>query len=399
MDWFLLLILLPLILVPVVFLCGFAGCELPVTGTGSARPPTNLRAVPMGTFGVDLTWDEGSGTAAGTYTVSRDSVPIATDVTGTSFNDRNLVDGTTYFYQVSSKWNSDESTDQVPATTGLTTPTGLTAVPVPPTPGSTDSAIKLDWINNSVTADRIVLNYRPSGNPVFLPIPPLTPIIPPLPTGTLTHHGLNPGIFYEYQILAAADGFDENHDPLEIFSKPSSSVVAPAPALIPLVWKIAFQGVLNANLPGEQNKCVVQRLKAPLAFGGSQVKITLRGSLAGPIAIDRMTISQVAGAGDPYDSAADLVEVFGPPGVTLVANVPQTFGPTNYTLDPAKDLIVAFDIGATGAGRKGPLVGSAYFSHNAIDEAAKQDRSPAGYVKTADSLFLIEKIEVLTVGP
>jgi hypothetical protein len=403
MDWFLLLTLVPLILVPVVVLCGFAGCKATPDLTFDAEPrnPRNLTAITIGPHRVDLSWEEDPGSVASIYVVERSPsggvfAPVGGDVTATSFIDQgsSVLDGTTYLYRVSLKWDSAEVTNIATTTTKPERPTNLFANPVASTPGSTDSAIRVGWTNTASNADGFILSFHTTGGPTTQ-IDLLDPS-----QNTFTHHGLTPSDTYHYTIFAFVNAHDANNNPVRVLSDGSQPTAALAPALIPspLVWKTAFQGVLNANLPGEQNKCVVQRLKAPLAFGGSQVKITLRGSSAGPIAIDRMTISQAAGAGNLYDSAADLVEVFGPPGVTLVANVPQTFGPTNYTLDPAKDLIVAFDIGATGAGRKGPLVGSAFHSHIAIDEAGQQLRSP-GYVKTADSLFLIEKIEVLTLGP
>jgi len=75
----------------------------------------------------------------------------------------------------------------------------------------------------------------------------------------------------------------------------------------------------------------------------------------------------------------------------------------NYTLDPTKDLLVAFDISnTTGEGNlrvtaPGALTGGDTFSKPATVEASVRDRGgTTGYPNHAvDNLCLVEKIMVL----
>ena len=85
---------------------------------------------------------------------------------------------------------------------------------------------------------------------------------------------------------------------------------------------------------------------ARLTNSGTKVRITLRGPTTKNLIIDKVSISQVNATVHPWNSAADLVEVRsgGVSGVTIPANQPKTLDDTNYTLDPTKDLLIAFDI-------------------------------------------------------
>jgi hypothetical protein len=159
-------------------------------------------------------------------------------------------------------------------------------------------------------------------------------------------------------------------------------------------------GTLTTDAPGVEGFCVVQRLSQTLlAAGGTQVRILLRGSSAGSLTLDRVTISQPAdlATSDPYDAAPDLTDVITSP-VTIPPGIAKTIGPVDYALDPLKDLLVAFDISNTpgeGNARSGALTGGDTFSNPATAEAGKQDRKTGYQFVFADNLALIEKIQVL----
>jgi hypothetical protein len=169
-------------------------------------------------------------------------------------------------------------------------------------------------------------------------------------------------------------------------------------------FTVAFTGTLTDDAPDHEGFCGVQRLSRKLlTAGGTQVRIVLRGSTKGSLTLDRVTISQAAATGDPFDSAADLTDVASnviiPPNTAVI--VPPN-GPVNYTLDPTIDLIVAFDISnTTGEGNVGVAVGTLpggdAFSKPRTAEAGQRDRGgTTGYPNHAvDSLALIEKILVL----
>jgi hypothetical protein len=302
MDWFLLVFLIPLILVPIVLLCGFAGCaQIAGLGEGVDPPaaPSNLVAKAAGASRVSLSWKDNSGGTVN-FVVERTIIgpggsgslsQVGGAITGTFFTDTGLAEGTTFLYQV----KAVDSTGQFSA-------------------GS---------------------NY------------------------------------------ADATTFRTTQPP---------------------TWHTAFEVQLTTNVGGWENTCMVQRIgAAQLNFGGTKVRITLRGSTESNFVIDKVSISLAASIGEPWDSIEDPADVpaTGPPGVTLSANTATLLDPVDYILNPTKDLIIAFDINSAGGGaRKADVPGFSFFSRDNTDEATKQNRSP-GYQTRANTVYLVEKIEVL----
>src|SRR3954451_7229882 len=148
MSWFLLFLLIPLVLVPVVLLCGFAGCaEIADLGHGpgpSPAAPSNLIAKTAGASRISLSWRDNSG---GTANFVVDRTTIAPDgssslsqvggkLPGIFFVDTGLAEGTTFLYQVksvdSSGQLSSDGSNYAIATTVRTTepPTWNTAFEV-----------------------------------------------------------------------------------------------------------------------------------------------------------------------------------------------------------------------------------------------------------------------------
>lgn len=89
--------------------------------------------------------------------------------------------------------------------------------------------------------------------------------------------------------------------------------------------------------------------------------------------------------------------------MTIPPNTAVTVGPVSYTLDPLKDLLLAFDISSTpgeGNTSSGKLPGAfLYFKPPtppalATAEAGAKDRS-LNYTSVADSLNFVEIIQVL----
>jgi hypothetical protein len=156
-------------------------------------------------------------------------------------------------------------------------------------------------------------------------------------------------------------------------------------------------GTLTTDQAGNEGVCTIQRLSSTLlAAGGTQVRIVLRGSTTGSLTFDRVTISQPAATGDPYDAAPDLTDVAS--GVTIPQNTPVTVGPVNYTLDPTKDLLIAFDISNTageGNARFGALTGADTVANPQTAEAGAPDRTTGYTLVNPNTLAFIEKIEVL----
>jgi hypothetical protein len=213
-------------------------------------------------------------------------------------------------------------------------------------------------------------------------------ILDDVPSTSATDTSGLEGVTYLYRVRALLDG----------------EVSAPSDIASATTFTVAFTGTLTDDAPDHEGFCGVQRLSRKLlTAGGTQVRIVLRGATKGSLTLDRVTISQAAATGDPFDSAADLTDVASnviiPPNTAVT--VPPN-GPVNYTLDPTIDLLVAFDISnTTGEGNVGVAVGTLpggdAFSKPATAEAGRRDRGGTdGYPNHApDSLAVIEKIMVL----
>jgi hypothetical protein len=169
---------------------------------------------------------------------------------------------------------------------------------------------------------------------------------------------------------------------------------------------LCFTAALTTNQAGLEGFCIVQRIQpARLAFGGTQVFITLRGATNANLVIDRIFISQGSLGGNPYDSLAnDLTLVAN--GVTMVAGAAMPLQGVRYNLDRSVPLLVIFDINATpGNGNvryvtNVPATDAVMYFRQATAEAAVADRLPSAanpgaspYI-VSNSIYLIETIEV-----
>jgi hypothetical protein len=157
--------------------------------------------------------------------------------------------------------------------------------------------------------------------------------------------------------------------------------------------------------------CLIQRIESSqLIYGGLNVQIVLHGASAGSLSIDRVYISQPAGA-LPYGPASDLTKIYdiGDPstpmpfvlGVDEVKSLPIV----NYVLNQNQPLLIAFDLSPAMSGQvrlldlppppPGQQPGvTQYASPVAAAEAASPTRS-ANYAEFPNRLICIE---VITVG-
>jgi hypothetical protein len=415
MDWPILILGVPAILIPLVLLFGFAGCtpaaeacseesDCPA-GTacsqGACVPlaevpppplaPENLAAIALDDHSVSLTWTDADPTATD-FQIERApengdfaAIPAPADLSPTGATDASgLQAGVTFLYRVRALLGQEpsEPSDIRSATVFPAAPVNLVATPV------NIDQIDLSWDNASAIATDYILEHRVPGG-TFAEIF--------RGAGTTFSHSNDPslveGTRHEYRVFAiVVDGF-ENDVAQDV--KSAASVIASATTLAFTAAFTAPPGTLTTDAAGLEGFCVVQRLSQTLlAAGGTQVRILLRGSTTGSLTLDKVAISQVAATGDPYDAAPDLTEVAS--GVTIAPNTAVTVGPVNYTLDPT--LLVAFDISNTpGEGnlRFGGLTGADTYSKLATAEAGVQDRT-TGYPNfAADNLALIEIIQVL----
>ena len=298
MEWLILLLLVPAILLPIVLLCGFAGCYNPAPDPPSTAP-INLAATPLSLSEILLTWKSTSPIVQG--------------------------------FQI---YRAKESAN-------------------------------FELIHDQLFQDQAVQTFHDTV-------------------------GLEEGHTYLYQVTSYYS---------TSFSEPSE------PAIAELFFKTAFEVALTTDQPGLEGFCLVQRISSALLtdttffhHGSQLLKLTVRGSTVGGLTLDNIYISQVAAAGDPYDSAADLTQVAS--AVSLPANTEKILPAVNYTLDQSKDLLIAFDISPTpGQGNVrsvAPLSGADHYFRAATQQAAAPDRSPDFATGTPSGRhYLIEKIEVL----
>lgn len=142
MNWLVLILLAPLIIVPAVLLCGFAGCGLDVVGTAPlpvAQIPNDLKATAVSQTEIDLEWNDLSGGIA-TYTIFRGASDMTPDkiADGTKadpanahmeYKDKGLPPGTTFFYRAQTVLAGNVSAKSNPAASATTF-----AEPSPPPP-------------------------------------------------------------------------------------------------------------------------------------------------------------------------------------------------------------------------------------------------------------------------
>jgi hypothetical protein len=434
MDWLILILGVPAVLVPLVLLFGFAGCGQNASfctedgdcpqGTicdGDGRcvsegepfepddpdeppppppvsPPQDLNATAIDDQSVRLTWT--SNEAGATFKIERaldddlnfqEIVPSGpVSPADTTDDTPGLLEGVTFLYRVSAVVDGQTSlaSDSSSATVLPATPTGLTAT------AAGNNQIIVTWTNASTVATEFRLQERIAGTFTDIPLPVPT-------SNSFQHNNLGAGTTHEYRVFATVDGFEDSNQQ-RVDSLPSASQSATTTA----VFTTAFAPpptTLTTDETRLEGFCVVQRLRAALLTPnliGTQVRITLRGSTAANLILDNVAISQVGTTGDPYDAAPDLKLVA--TAVTIPANTSVTLPPVNYTFDSTQDLLVAFDFNSTSGGnpRFGALTGADSFGNGppagpVTAEALVQNRTTGYSDLRANNLYLIETIEVL----
>ena len=104
MEWVVLALVVPAVLIPVVLLWGFAGCDFN-PGVLIFDPPSTVQAVGTSTSSIRVTWD-GADPSATSFQLLRtkegDTDPSIIPAPASPFDDTGLEEATTYFYQVQS---------------------------------------------------------------------------------------------------------------------------------------------------------------------------------------------------------------------------------------------------------------------------------------------------------
>ena len=379
MEWFILIFLLPLIVVPIVLLCGFAGCGIDNVATKVFPPPSNLVGTAVGEKRIDLTWQDNTGGGVD-FSIERapnggSFFPIGdttSQPTKTVFTDQDplipliprLLEGTTFLYQVRVK-NSAPPSPPITQTTLPAAPSNLAAIAVD------ETQVKLSWHNNSTTARKFTLQFRATSGGLGT----WAEIFTGAET-TFTHKGLLPGTSNDYRVAAITKGFTHHFEPIDVQSVWSDTASATTGIAI-TPFKIAYdEGSLTADAPFGPNETLVQRIPAAnLQNSGARVRITLAKTTT-DLVIDKITLSQVKPGGKAYDSANDLKEVTsggGKSGVSLKAvDPPKVLDEIVYNLDQKNDLLITFHIpGDSFSCREKTVIGARMFHKPNTSEADK----------------------------
>jgi hypothetical protein len=390
MEWLLLALLAPLVLAPVVLMCGFAGCSSFGEGeTPSTPSPTSLIAERTGDRKITLRWTHPDATAK--FRLSRGassggvaSVPALQDVTGTQADDIDLPEGTTFFYQIvatdttgtviSPTFTSAEAS----ATTRPTAPSDLVATP-------SLSAVSLTWKNNSAKATRFLLE-RPGAKFEITQSGGAAPVH--------TDTTITPGTTYEYSLRAFVEGMNKGV-PERVVSEPEVKATTTTLSFKPVFPPTGGTPVALTTDQATPGFCFVQRIGTDrLGNSGNQVRVTIRGAVTGPLILSAITISHAVPTGEAWDSTAPVV-VLGA-NVTVPAGVPVTLPPVAFALDKTKPLLIAFDVSPTpgqGNVRYGPLVDAQTKMYVKPATQQAKDANRTSDFQPSNNLYLIEKIE------
>lgn len=396
MDWFILICLVPLTIIPVVLLGGFAGCSsFSADDVPLPDVPTNLQVKSLGPLSVVLTWQHTPPNMASFKVLRAKSGDTATQIDTTLaselfYTDSNqkpgLVEGTNFIYEVSASSNGSDSAPSPPATvtTLPNTPIGLAATPVD------GNVLLLSWKNNSKTANRFKLEHRSPANSgayasIYAGVNLSFPHTLPPAVGSDTH---------EYRVSSILNGWNN----VDVFSLPSVAIQPARP-----VWLTAFgpAGLNDNDGTNINNHTLVQKINSILlSHGGNKVRLTLRGATNGTTVITQVSLSQVAklgAVGNPtphaWDSGDDIKTLLASgASVTLNQNL-LTLNVVDYKLDPSQDLLVSFDIGTGHAVRKAMTGPTFYNSNNKVTEAGTERRTD--YNTKMNFVYFVEQIEVL----
>ena len=365
--------------------------------------PTGLSANAAGADRINVAWANTSARATRFSVERRTPTTNFGEVfngTQTAFTDPGLTEGTNHDYRVTAivpngfqngvqQVVRSEASDSILATTFPATPRGLTA-----TPQEVDR-IDLSWTNASARATQFSVEERtPTTN--FGEVSNQA-------QATFSHEGLAEGSDHEYRVIAIIPNGFQNGVQQAVRSAQSAPVAA-------RTWAVAFS---VDDLPDGQpleGFCLLQRITAAqfalfptlLNNVGATIRVTLKATSTNVLTINRIYVSRVAPAGDPWDSdGSDLTKVVdvdqGDPLLVLPADTVRVLGPIAYALDRTQNLLVAFDLGSTPGQVIVPsivLTRADHYFKAATQESAVANRA-ADFSTGVNRHYMVQKIEVL----
>jgi hypothetical protein len=415
LEWLILILVTPVVIVAVVILYGFVGCGS-FESAGSAKPtptppmkphhPTEFSATAVGPKRIIVSWKHSAGGGVKFKLVRREEGAVLTepfpDETSPFSDDKNLKEGTTYRYTLTAYVPGHES-NPIPDCLVTTLPFAPENIELIP---EELDRIDVKWVNKSNKANDVLIEFisrvldamgqeinKTTGTQTF-PKGVAQPVPRPVLAGSTN----------ELLVFAVMEGWKDGKDKQQIKSD-SKPVTRKS-----LAFKAEPTAFTIDQAPTLAGHTCVQRIAGGpgglLANSGKLLRLWVRNdSATGALAFDKIYISQPNP--DPnaneWDSDPANQKKVTDQQQSLPANSAKDVTPVEeYTLDQNKDLLIAFDINDNaGDCRYNDNLAGAIFYHKAATKQAKDaDRSPNAldptgtYQKFENRHYFIEKIEV-----
>jgi hypothetical protein len=387
MEWLVLCLFVPLIVVPVVLMVGYAGCTPFGVAPDVIGELQNLKG-DADDGEVTLTWDE--FTNALQYRILRTAAgitPVETLIRDPLYLDANPPNLKMTTYKVDALGTGRtllatatitlQSPPHAPDNIRVSASGGqavLTWDNIAPSEARTVGVQRHDRTSGAASGDLLI---APRGSGA---------------RGTFTDPDSASASKYSYRIAARVPriigiALDSRLEPFTPLAATGQT------------FRVAFQSPPGAAQlqPDWESDCFIQRIpKEFLQAEGTEVRITLRLAIPGePLTLDAVFISQQAPQGDPFDSHTDIKACERLP-LTVASAGPPTTITAAYNLKRDRDLLVTFGISSDAGAGNVPFIEAAgfttFYKTASADEAPLQDRTD--FATIGAFLYLIEKIEV-----
>jgi hypothetical protein len=391
-DWLILALVTPVIIVVVVLLYGFVGCGSFETAPAPPAPqptkpekPTELIATAAGPNVINVTWKHGAGGGVKFELERRQEGATEKktypDLVGNTFPDTtDLKEGTTYRYTVAATlpgFESDPSDDYL-VTTFPEAPVDVEVIP------QEVEKMGVKWTNKSTNSNDVIIrnDFQGKSTSGTTNTPHSKNVTQPVELQVLK------GSVNQIRVFAVMKGYRDGKADQDISSVTLPAVVRKSLAFGPIA-------VATDQVPTLATHCLVQRIASSLLENSGKIRLWLvNGSPTGNLVIERFSVSQPAAGGNEYDSEQANIKKVNQT-VSLPAGSAAQPVDVDYSLDQTKDLLIAFDIddNAGECRYNDNLAGATLFYKASIKQAFTEARDP-DYAREDSRLYFVERIEV-----
>lgn len=136
---------------------------------------------------------------------------------------------------------------------------------------------------------------------------------------------------------------------------------------------------------------------AQISQSGSRITVTFQAAAADTFQVDAVYVGHQAAAGDNYDfesAPTQLTFSGGSAGFTITNSATITSDEVNFTLNNAKDLVIAFHVLNDGMACRATQTGWSSYYRSAINDASTQNTS--GYTLQANDAAGVQQVSAVT---